>query len=86
MLNKMKDTWKLIKTFEDLPKLGMEVFALIENDVILNEEDNFCFTAQLFLRKEGENLLWELHPDDQEDTEKYLQQCFSVVAWRYKDL
>lgn len=91
MLNKNMFHWRALGEFSEhsiFPETDKEVFALVEPDVILDEKEDEPFICRLFLRYEEQNqdnmkYIWELHPDDQSETEKYLQQCFTVVAWRY---
>lgn len=91
MLNHQMFSWSQMGDLNDhcvFPEVDKEVFALIEHDVVHDGNEDEPFICRLFLRyneKHPENMkyVWELHPDDQSETEKYLQQCFTVVAWRY---
>ena len=88
MLNPNLDQWKFGK--DEQPKPGTPVFILVEPDVILavNEDMPFVRMASRHVWGTEQNLkpsyfYWKLLDFDPETEEEILQQCFSVIAWRY---
>jgi hypothetical protein len=86
------ESWKFsIFTEADLPKHNVPVFILVESDVI-DETDNFNVEYMPFVRpamlvkftdQPFTISRWKILDFDPEEEEEYLQQAFTVVAWRY---
>lgn len=88
MLNPHLDQWHIWHVSSPAtPELDVPLFILIEHDVI--EED--ILANQPFVRhaslhrydREPRILYWKLLDFDPENEEEILQQCFSVITWRY---
>lgn len=88
VLNPHLDQWNIWHiSSPETPQLDVPLFILIEHDVI--EED--ILANQPFVRhaslhrydREPRILYWKLLDFDPENEEEILQQCFSVIAWRY---
>lgn len=80
MLHSLKD-WTTIGTKINLPKLDKEVIALIEHATEI--EEDLPFIERLVLEEGKELLRWRLVEFDSESQEEYLQQGYTVIAWRY---
>lgn len=86
LFNPHLDRWSTTK--DCTPDLGVPLFVLIEYDVVAEQD---VLANQPFVRyaslhrydREPRILYWKLLDFDPETEEEILQQCFSVIAWRY---
>jgi hypothetical protein len=88
MLNKDKDNWvfRNAPNFE-FPEPGREVVMLVEHDVVYDKNENFPFIefGEVLVTElpDGKRYSWKLTKYDPETQEEILQQCYTVMAWRY---
>lgn len=81
--------WNNLFVEADLPKFDTPVFILVESDVIedgIIEYYPFVRPAMLIKGSEDPTFSinrWKILDYDPEQEEEYLQQAFTVVAWRY---
>lgn len=80
------DSWKLMSQGFKYPEEGREIFALIEDDMGENAQEDsdlpyYPFVERLVFEGKGR---WRLLDFDPEDQEEYLRvNNYSIVAWRY---
>jgi hypothetical protein len=94
MLNPYLNDWIAISDRGLFPEFNKPCIILIEHDVIHDPEEEFPFVRKAILIEvsafpaKGTMSAWQLMDYDPETEEEILQQCFTVVAWRYweKDL
>ena len=89
MFNPHLDQWRQWHVpSPETPDLDVPLFVLIEHDVI---DEHDVLANQPFVRhaslhrydREPRILYWKLLDFDSETEEEILQQCYSVIAWRY---
>lgn len=81
MINTHQSAWMLKR--DGFPPIGVPVWALIENDVLdPADEWHDPWAAKLVLEQGATIKLWRMLEFDQQTQEEYLQQCYTVIAWR----
>jgi hypothetical protein len=89
MLNPYLNDW-VLRTSGLFPEENVPVIILVEHDVIYDADEEFPFTRKAELIKtkivstlDDTVLAWKLLDYDPETEDELLQQCFTVIAWRY---
>jgi len=89
MLNLYHNDWVFIKGRSNYPEFNKPVYILVEHDVLdeVNKDSNYPFVRKACLDQTQSTdyiiLIWKLSDFDPETEEEILQQCYTVIAWRY---